>query len=1136
MASCGPGLETPASDSSGSSVPSQTPAPSEPTAPAPTAALEVFSISPTGGALGGGTSVTISGAGFKAGATVKLGGSVCATPQVISSTQITCTTSVHVAGSANVVVTNPDLSLSPEVVLYTYRAAPGFGSFFPAEGPVTGGTLLTLNGTGFIDGASVMIDGVSCASAVVVSATQMTCTTPAHAVGSVAIYIRNPDQQTSPLINFEYQAPPVITNVSPSSGGTAGGTSITITGTDFRGSSVTLDGISCSSVMVVSPTQITCVTPPHAPATVLLVVENSDGQVSPAFGGFTYRAAPVISGITPNAGSVMGGTSVTISGLNFVNGATADFAGSSCDSLTVVNSNQITCTTTAHAAGIIGVTVTNPDGQVSVPYAGYTYQPAPSVTGVSPNVGALAGGTNITITGTGFLSGASVMVGGVTCGSQNVVNSTTLTCWTSAHAAATVDILVVNSDSQYDIGTNLFTYQAAAHTQSVSPSVGPTAGGTVLTITGTDFIAGATVDIGGAPCTSPSVVNSTTLTCTTSASTDTHQLVFVTNPDLQTPSSAAFFQYRDIATVSSVSPNSGTPLGGTFITITGTDFRSASAVDVDGTPCVGTTIVSSTTITCTTPSHAVAVVDISVTDPEGYVGSGVNIYTYLPAPTLSGVSPHAGPLAGGTPLSITGSNFIIGANVTLNGVACNGINFVDSNNINCTTPAQTAGLTNLIVTNPDGQATTSVPYTYQEAPTVSGVTPNTGSTLGNDFVTVTGSGFVVGITVTFGGNSCTSVNVVNSTSLTCTTPAHAFGVVDIVAMNLDSQVGMGVGLFDYNIRATNWTEMSTLGAPSSRKNHSAVWSGSKMFIFGGADASLSNSGGVYDPTTDSWSSISTLDAPIARQRHSAVWLANQMFIFGGEAGSAVNTGGLYDPVTDRWTGSSTVLAPSRRKNHTAVWTGQKVFVYGGSNGVACFNDGALYDPFADEWNGISTLAAPRPRENHTATWTGNQSVIFGGEDGGTFLNSGGIYDPNANDWLATSTIGAPEVRTTHTSVWTGNKMLVFGGFANAVVNTGGVYDPLSDHWSLMTTTSAPSARNSHTAVWAGDKMIIFGGSNGASLNSGGRYDPFSDSWASISSASERRHLHSAVWTGSSMLVFGGEVSGVTKNSGSQYNP
>src|SRR5436309_10823052 len=83
-------------------------------------------------------------------------------------------------------------------------------------------------------------------------------------------------------------------------------------------------------------------------------------------------------------------------------------------------------------------------------------------------------------------------------------------------------------------------------------------------------------------------------------------------------------------------------------------------------------------------------------------------------------------------------------------------------------------------------------------------------------------------------------------------------------------------------------------------------------------------------TDDTWTATSLTNAPAARADHTAVWTGSEMIVWGGYDGSSeVNTGGRYNPSTDSWTATSTTNAPAARGAHTAVWTGSEMIVWGG---------------------------------------------------------------------------------------------------------------------------------------------------------------------------------------------------------------
>jgi N-acetylneuraminic acid mutarotase len=342
----------------------------------------------------------------------------------------------------------------------------------------------------------------------------------------------------------------------------------------------------------------------------------------------------------------------------------------------------------------------------------------------------------------------------------------------------------------------------------------------------------------------------------------------------------------------------------------------------------------------------------------------------------------------------------------------------------------------------------------------------------------------------------------------------------------------------------SWTVTSTTNAPFARQYHTAVWTGSEMIIWGGyffdGSGHYLNTGGRYDPTTDSWTGTSTTNAPTGREYHTAVWTGNEMVVWGGYDGSSyLNTGGRYNPGTDNWIATSTNDAPTPRYFHTTVWAGSEMIVWGGYNGSQ-LNTGGRYNPSMDSWTATSTTDAPSARYSHTAVWTGSEMIVWGGLYTNYTVNTGGRYNPGTDSWTATSTTNAPSARYLHTAVWTGSEMIVWGGASIPVggyLNTGGRYDPGTDSWIATSTTNAPAPRFFHTTVWTGSEMIAWGGANNSGdLNTGGRYAPSTDSWTATSAtdAPSARYSHTAVWTGSEMIVWGGSNLDGFLDTGGRY--
>ncbi len=350
--------------------------------------------------------------------------------------------------------------------------------------------------------------------------------------------------------------------------------------------------------------------------------------------------------------------------------------------------------------------------------------PGATVTAVSPISGPVSGGTTVTITGTNFATGATVSFGQATATKTVVVNSTTITATTPAHAAATLNVTVTNKGGDNGTLPGSFTYQpptpvsTAPKINVVSPNTGSPSGGDTVTITGRNFVSGLTVTFGGAP----AVVNSTSrfvINVTTPGGSGPVAVV-VKNPDNQTATGA--FNYAAPVgppSVGSVSPSSGSSAGGTAITIAGSGFVAGDVVSVGGKNATTSVVVDSSTITANTPPNPLGLADVVVTRgcypapcPSSTLSGGFN-YTTPPPPSITSVSPNSGTANGGTSITINGANFQYGATVTIGGRPATVQTWTGSY-IYATTPTgQSTGTVDVVITNPDNQSVTLTGgYTY----------------------------------------------------------------------------------------------------------------------------------------------------------------------------------------------------------------------------------------------------------------------------------------------------------------------------------------------------------------------------------------------------------------------------------------
>lgn len=228
--------------------------------------------------------------------------------------------------------------------------------------------------------------------------------------------------------------------------------------------------------------------------------------------------------LTPNQGSTGGGTLVTINGTNLSNTSAVTFGSKPATNVTNVSPTQVTAVSPS-GTGVVGVTVTTPGG-TSNPVS-FFYVGPPFKSSLSAYSGPLAGGNTVTVHGTGLSTATGVTFGANTV-APTVVSDTTITAVVPAGAAAGPVSVSVTTQGGTNNGLS-YTYIDVPTITTVSPSSGPTSGGTGVTITGTNFSSTDSVTFGGvdAPF---AVVNATTLSVVTPPGAAGAVNVVVTNP------------------------------------------------------------------------------------------------------------------------------------------------------------------------------------------------------------------------------------------------------------------------------------------------------------------------------------------------------------------------------------------------------------------------------------------------------------------------------------------------------------------------------------------------------------------------------------------------------------------------------
>ena len=623
---------------------------------------------------------------------------------VVSETEITATTAANAAGAQEVVVSDAGGS-STAGPKYTYVAPPSVESITPTQGPTAGGTSVTIKGKGFLAGSTVTI-GAAATSVAVVSETEITAKTAATAAGPQEVIVTDVGGPSTGGPKYTYVAVPIVESITPTQGPTAGGTSVKIKGKGFVSPATVKIGSSATSVTVVSETEITATTAANAAGAQEVIVSDAGGT-STAGPSYTYVAVPIVESITPTQGPTAGGTSIKIKGKGFISPATVKI-GSSATSVTVVSETEITATTAATAAGAQEVVVTDAGGS-STAGPKYTYVAVPIVESITPTQGPTAGGTSVKIKGKGFVSPATVKVGS-SATSVTVVSETEITATTAANAAGAQEVVVSDAGGSSTAGPK-YTYVAPPSVESITPTQGPTAGGTSVTIKGKGFLAGSTVTIGAAA-TSVAVVSETEITATTAATAAGAQEVVVTDAG-GSSTAGPKYTYVAVPIVESITPTQGPTAGGTSVKIKGKGFVSPATVKV-GSSATSVTVVSETEITATTAANAAGAQEVVVSDAGGSSTAGPK-YTYVAPPSVESITPTQGPTAGGTSVTIKGKGFLAGSTVTI-GAAATSVAVVSETEITAKTAATAAGPQEVIVTDVGGPSTGGPKYTYVAVP------------------------------------------------------------------------------------------------------------------------------------------------------------------------------------------------------------------------------------------------------------------------------------------------------------------------------------------------------------------------------------------------------------------------------------
>lgn len=759
----------------------------------------ITTFTPT--SMGAGGTVTINGTNFIGVSAVSFGGTAAASFTVVSATQINAVVGAGASGSVS--VTTPGGTVTQAG--FTFIPPPTVTAFTPTS--AAQGATVTITGTNFSGATAVSFGGTPAMSFSVVSSTQIMAVVAAGATGAVAVTTPG---GTGTLAGFTFIPPPNITSFTPTSA--AVGATVTLTGTGFTGvTAVSFGGTPATSFTVVSATQITAV----------VAAGSASGSVSATgpggtgtLGGFTFVSPPNITSFTPT--SAAAGATVLINGSNFTGATAVTFGGTPAASFTVITPFLMTAVVASGASG--NLAVTSPGGTGT--RTGFTFVTGPMITSFSPT--GAGPGLTVTITGAGFTGATAVSFGGVAASSFTVISATQITAVVAA-GAASGNVSVTTPGGTSTLGG--FTFVPPPTVTSFTPTSGSP--GTMISIIGTNLSGATAVSFGGVPASSFSVVSATQIAAT--VSTGATGSVSVSTPG-GTANLAGFTFIPPVPTITSFTPAFAAI--GTVVTITGTGFSGATAVNFGGVAASSYTVVSATQINAVVSAGGASGV-VSVTTPGGTaVLSG---FSFVAPPTITSFSPTSAPA--GAMVTIVGTNLTGATAASFGGLVPSSFVVVSPTQINAVVGAGASG--NVSVSTTGGTATLAG-FTFIPAPAISNfVPPSAGPGL---TVSILGANFNNVSAVRFGGVPASSFTVISPSQIIATVSTGATGSISVTSTGGTGSLAGFTFVLPPTI--TSFTPTST-GTGTAITIIGTNFTGASSVRFGGV---LANSFTINSPT------------------------------------------------------------------------------------------------------------------------------------------------------------------------------------------------------------------------------------------------------------------------------------------------
>ncbi|MFN3198065.1 MAG: IPT/TIG domain-containing protein [Bradymonadia bacterium] len=492
--------------------------------------------------------------------------------------------------------------------------APDVDAITPQRGPSIGGTRVWVKGSGFSLDTEIRFGATVGSELEIISPHLMSVVTPPGQQGAVDVFVARQGLTTTLPGAFTYEPPPVLLSAVPREGPTLGGTLVMLTGEALgEEGRVLFGGAEASAVRRIDDTRMLAESPPQPAGVYDIEWVAADGQRSRLSGAFTYWPPPEIEALQPETGPDLGGTPMQIIGRDFRAPAVVLLDERPASDVVVSpDGRQLSCITPAGVAGIIDVTVINPDGQFDVAPTSFRYVGPPMIETLDTPVLARCGPTEVVLTGANFEPGAQFLFNGVPAEVIEIdPDGMSALLRVPPGPPGPVRVEVVNPDGRRARVDNLAEYGVRPIITDIDVTTHPIWGGTVTQIEGGDLEAGARVFFDGVA--AESVIPVTTgcdalLRVVVPPGEAGPADVLVVNPDGGEAGRAEGIEYIAPA----LRPDEGLTPGYTNVELTGVDLRAGLDVRIGGQRPRALTQLSEERWLLTTPTGVRGGAEISV--------------------------------------------------------------------------------------------------------------------------------------------------------------------------------------------------------------------------------------------------------------------------------------------------------------------------------------------------------------------------------------------------------------------------------------------------------------------------------------------------------------------------------------------